>query len=225
MKILLIQDDFKLAEALKDTLEKSGFTVECAYSGEDGIAYAETKIYDLAILEMELHPFRGCEIAKRIRENGIGTPILILTDQYEMDEEIEGLNAGADYYLTRPHCEERLLACIHALLRRQGPQVNELIVGDTTLNLANAILSCHDRQVRLSSKEFDVMRFLMYSQGQILSKELILCRVWGFNSNAVENHVEVYVGLLRKKLKQIGAGMTIKTVRSLGYVAEASGKE
>ena len=162
----------------------------------------------------------GFEVAKKVRTKRLGTPILMLTAKSELEDEIEGLNAGADYYLTKPFDSRKLLACIHALLRRQGPQVNELTVGDTILNLSNSMLSCGENQVRLSSKEFDVMRFLMSSQGQILPKEMILCRVWGFNSNAVENHVEVYVGLLRKKLAYIGSNVRIEAIRRMGYIVE-----
>ena len=162
----------------------------------------------------------GYEVAKKVRDKRLGTPILMLTAKSGVEDEIEGLNAGADYYLTKPFDSRKLLACINALLRRQGPQVNELTVGDTTLNLSNSVLSCGQMNVRLSSKEFDVMRYLMSSQGQILPKEMILCRVWGFNSNAVENHVEVYVGLLRKKLKHIGSNVRIEAVRRLGYIME-----
>ena len=162
----------------------------------------------------------GYEVAKKVRSKRLGTPILMLTAKSELEDEIEGLNAGADYYLTKPFDSRKLLACINALLRRQGPQVNELIMGNTILNLSNSILSCGNNCVRLSSKEFDVMRYLMSSQGQILPKEMILCRVWGFNSNAVENHVEVYVGLLRKKLKHIGSNVRIEAVRRMGYIME-----
>ncbi|MBQ9968885.1 MAG: response regulator transcription factor, partial [Oscillospiraceae bacterium] len=138
-----------------------------------------------------------------------------------LEDEIEGLNAGADYYLTKPFDSRKLLACINALLRRQGPQVNELVLGNTSLDLSACTLNCGGSHIRLSAKEFDVMRFLMSSHGQILPKELILCRVWGFDSTAVENHVEVYVGLLRKKLAHIGSNIRIEAKRRLGYLVEA----
>lgn len=220
MKILIIEDEILLADSLKALLEKKGFEVECVYNGEDGAAFAETGIYDLLILDVMMPKMNGFEVAKKVRTKRLGTPILMLTAKSELEDEIEGLNAGADYYLTKPFDSRKLLACIHALLRRQGPQVNELTVGDTILNLSNSMLSCGENQVRLSSKEFDVMRFLMSSQGQILPKEMILCRVWGFNSNAVENHVEVYVGLLRKKLTYIGSNVRIEAIRRMGYIVE-----
>jgi len=220
MKILIIEDEILLADSLKVLLEKKGFEVECVYNGEDGADFAETGIYDLLILDVMIPKMNGYDVARKVRSKHLGTPILMLTAKSELEDEIEGLNAGADYYLTKPFNSRKLLACINALLRRQGPQVNELTVGNTSLNLSNSILSCGDNSVRLSSKEFDVMRYLMSSQGQILPKEMILCRVWGFNSNAVENHVEVYVGLLRKKLKHISSNVRIEAVRRMGYIME-----
>lgn len=220
MKILIIEDEKLLANSLNALLAKKGFEVECVYDGEEGAAYAETGIYDLLILDVMMPKMNGYEVAKKVRADRCGTPILMLTAKSELEDEIEGLNAGADYYLTKPFDSRKLLACIHALLRRQGPHINELVVGDTSLNLSNCTLVCGENSIRLSSKEFDVMRYLMSSHGQILSKELILCRVWGFDSNAVENHVEVYVGLLRKKLKHICSNVQIKAVRRLGYIVE-----
>ena len=220
MKILIVEDEKMLADSLKVLLEGKGFEVECVYNGEDGAAYAETGVYDLLILDVMMPKMNGYEVAKKVRAERCGTPILMLTAKSELEDEIEGLDAGADYYLTKPFDSRKLLACINALLRRQGPQVNELVVGDTSLNLSNSTLVCGENSVRLSSKEFDVMRYLMSSQGQILPKELILCRVWGFDSNAVENNVEVYVGLLRKKLRHIGSHVRIEAVRRLGYIME-----
>ena len=221
MKILIIEDERLLADSLKVLLEKNGFEAECVYDGDEGAAYAKTEGYDLLILDVMMPGMNGYEVARRVRADRIGTPILMLTAKSELEDEIEGLNAGADYYLTKPFDSRKLLACVNALLRRQGSQVNELRVGDTSLNLSNATLCCKENRVRLSSREFDVMRFLMASHGQILSKEQILCRVWGFNSDAVENHVEVYVGLLRRKLKHIGSNVRIEAIRRLGYIMVA----
>lgn len=218
MKILIIEDEILLADSLKTLLEHKGFDVECVFNGSDGAAYAETGIYDLLILDVMIPEMNGYEVARKVRAERCGTPILMLTAKSDIEDEIEGLNAGADYYLTKPFDSRKLLACINALLRRQGPQVNELTVGSTSLNLSNSTLSCGENSIRLSSKEFDIMRFLMSSEGQILPKELILCRVWGFNSNAVENHVEVYIGLIRKKLRHIDSDLKIEAVRRMGYI-------
>ena len=209
MKVLVIEDEVLLAGSIKALLQSKGFEVACVYNGEDGAAYAETGIYDLLILDVMIPKMNGYEVAKKVRADRCGTPILMLTAKSELEDEIEGLNAGADYYLTKPFDNRKLLACINALLRRQGPQVNELVLGNTALDLSGCALRCGGNQIRLSSK------------GQILPKELILCRVWGFDSNAVENHVEVYVGLLRKKLSHIGSNIHIEAVRRLGYLVEA----
>lgn len=223
MKILVIEDEVLLADSLKALLQGKGFEVECVYDGADGAAYAETGVYDLLILDVMMPKMNGYEVARKVRADRCGTPILMLTAKAELEDEINGLNAGADYYLSKPFDSRKLLACINALLRRQGPQVNELVVGNTSLDLATCTLNCGNNRIRLSAKEFEVMRFLMSSHGQILPKELILCRVWGFESNAVENHVEVYVGLLRKKLDHIGSDICIETVRRMGYLMEARG--
>ena len=220
MKILIVEDEVLLADSLKALLQSKGFEVECVYNGEDGTAYAETGIYDLLILDVMMPKLNGYEVARKVRSQRCGTPILMLTAKSELEDEIEGLNAGADYYLTKPFDSRKLLACINALLRRQGPEVNELIFGNTSLDLASCTLRCGDDQVHLSAKEFDVMRLLLASKGTILPKEVILCRVWGFDSNAVENHVEVYIGLLRKKLDHIGSNLRIEAKRRLGYVVE-----
>ncbi len=220
MKILVIEDEKLLADSLKVLLEKKGFTVECVYDGETGEEYAETGIYDLLILDVMMPKMNGYQVARSVRAKRCGTPILMLTARSSLEDRIEGLNAGADYYLTKPFDSRELLACINALLRRQGSQVDELTLGNTALDLGTCTLLCGSRSVRLSAKEFDVMRFLLQSKGSILSKEVILAKVWGYDSNAVENNVEVYIGFLRKKLATIGSNVAIVSVRRLGYQLE-----
>lgn len=222
MKILIVEDEVLLANSLKTLLEKKGFTVEVAYDGETGKDYAETGVYDLLILDVMMPKLNGYDLARQVRAERCATPILMLTAKGELEDRIEGLNAGADYYLTKPFDTRELLACINALLRRQGDQVNELRFGNTALDLASGMLVCGAERVRLSAKEFDIMRFLLQSKGNNLSKEVLLARVWGFDSNAVENHVEVYVGFLRKKLASIGSNVRIEAVRRLGYHLEVA---
>ena len=217
MKILVIEDEQLLADSLKTLLERKGFDVECVYDGEAGAEYAETGVYDLLILDVMMPRMNGYQGAKRC-----GTPILMLTARSGLEDRIEGLNAGADYYLTKPFDSRELLACVGALLRRQGSQVDELTLGNTVLELGTCILMCGGRSVRLSAKEFDVMRYLFQARGSIVSKESILSRVWGFDSDAVENNVEVYIGFLRKKLKAIGSNVTIQSIRRLGYQLEVT---
>ena len=221
MKILVIEDEVLLANSIKALLVNKGFDVECVYDGEDGALYAETGVYDLLILDVMMPKMNGYEVAKKVRFDRCTTPILMLTARSGIEDRLEGLNAGADYYLTKPFDSRELLACINVLLRRQGTQVNELVVGNTALDLGSCTLSCGGNVVRLSAKEFDVMRFMMQSKGSVLPKEMILSRCWGFESNAVENHVEVYVAMLRKKLSYIGSNVRIDAIRRLGYVMEA----
>lgn len=220
MKILIVEDEKMLADSLKELLQNKGFEVEAVYDGIDGAEYAELGIYDLLILDVMMPGLNGYEVARKVRSKRCATPILMLTAKSGLEDRIEGLNAGADYYLTKPFDVRELLACINALLRRQGNQVDELVYGNTALDLASGMLVCGENRVRLSAREFDVMRFLLQSRGQNLSKEVILARIWGYDSNAVENHVEVYVGFLRKKLRSIGSNLRIAAIRRLGYHLE-----
>ena len=194
--------------------------MEVVHDGKTGEAYAELGIYDLLILDVMMPKMDGYQLARTLRARHCATPILMLTAKSALEDRITGLNAGADYYLTKPFDSGELLACVNALLRRQGSQVDELTFGNTALDLASGSLVCGEKSVRLSAREFDVMRLLMRSGERNLSKETILTRVWGYESDAVENHVEVYVGFLRKKLRSIGSDIRIEAIRRLGYHLE-----
>ena len=220
MKILIVEDEKLLALSLRTLLTGKGFEVELCHDGISGSEYALTGIYDLLILDVMMPGMNGYELARAVRARRCSTPILMLTARSGLEDRIEGLNAGADYYLTKPFDSMELLACINALLRRQGNQVDELCYGNTHLDLSSSTLICGEKSLRLSAKEFDVMRYLFTSGGNNLSKEAIIARVWGFDSNAVENHVEVYVGFLRKKLAVIGSNVRIVAARRLGYHLE-----
>ena len=220
MKLLVIEDATLLADTIHALLSQKGFEVEVAYDGETGEEYAELGIYDLLILDVMMPKMNGYEVARKVRASKCGTPILMLTAKSDLEDRITGLNAGADYYLTKPFDTRELLACINALLRRQGAQVNEMVYGNTSLDLSSGMLVCGSNSVRLSAREFDIMRFLLQSGSRNLSKEVILARVWGYDSDAVENHVEVYVGFLRKKLSSIGSNIRIEAIRRMGYHLE-----
>lgn len=217
MKILLVEDEKLLAESLKTLLSSKGFQVETVYDGETGAEYAELGVYDLLILDVMMPGLNGFEVARRVRSHRCSVPILMLTARSDISDRIEGLNAGADYYLTKPFDSRELLACINALLRRQGNQVDTLCYGDTELDLGTSILRCGEKSVRLSAREFDVMRALLQAGERITSKETLLARVWGYDSEAVDNHVEVYIAFLRRKLSAIGSGVSIETQRRMGY--------
>ncbi len=220
MKILIIEDEVLLASSLKALLEKKGFEVDMVHDGESGKQYAELGVYDLLIMDVMMPGIDGYELAARVRADRLSTPILMLTARSEVEDRIRGLNAGADYYLTKPFDSRELLACVNALMRRQGEQVDTLNFGNTSLDLGTGQLICGDKSIRLSAKEFDIMRFLLRSGSRNLSKEVLLARVWGYDSNAVENHVEVYIGFLRKKLASIGSNVRIEAIRRMGYHLE-----
>ncbi len=221
MKILVIEDERLLADSICELLESKGFEAEAVYDGKNGTEYTELGIYDLMILDVMMPEIDGYEVARRVRADRCGIPILMLTARSGIEDKIEGLNSGADYYLTKPFDSRELLACINALLRRQGAQINELSYGNTSLDLESGKLIRGEKSVRLSAREFDVMRILMQSKENNVSKETLLTKVWGYDSNAVENHVEVYVGFLRKKLLSIGSDLRIEAIRRLGYHLEA----
>ncbi len=220
MKILVIEDEKLLADSIKELLERKGFQVETVYDGETGKEYAELGIYDLLILDVMMPRMDGYEVAWQVRQHRCNTPILMLTAKSDVADRIAGLNAGADYYLTKPFDSGELLASINALLRRQAGQVNEMVFGNTTLDLGTSMLMADGKTIRLSAKEFDVMRLLLRAGKRNLSKSAILSHIWGLESNAVENHVEVYVAILRKKLSTISSNVKIVSIRGLGYHLE-----
>ena len=181
MKILVIEDEKLLAQSIRAVLEQKGFTVETVYDGETGAEYALLGIYDLLILDVMMPGMDGFEVARAVRASRCATPILMLTARSGIEDRIQGLNAGADYYLTKPFDTRELLACVNALLRRQGDQVDLLRCGNTTLDLSTCILRAKS-EVRLSAREFDVMRFLLQSGSRNISKETLLQKVWGLSS-------------------------------------------
>ena len=225
MKILIVEDERLLAGSIEELLRNQGFEAEAVHDGETGLSYARTGVYDLVILDVMMPGKNGYEVAKALRSSHLGTPILMLTARSGLEDRITGLDAGADYYLTKPFDSRELTACVRALLRRQGSQVDEMGFGNTILDLSTAVLSCAGKEIRLSAKEFDILRLLFQSGAGNLSKETILARVWGYDSDAVENHVEVYVCFLRKKLASIGSNIRIESIRRLGYHLEVSGDD
>lgn len=225
LKILVVEDEKILADSLGALLRKHGFEADVVYDGKSGEEYAESGIYDLMLLDIMMPGMNGYEVARRLRARHSGIPILMLTARSELEDRIRGLDSGADYYMTKPFDTRELLACINALLRRQGSQVNEAVFGNTSLELSTAMLVCGQKSVRLSAKEFEIMRLLFQEGKRNLSKERILEKVWGYDSDAVENHVEVYIGFLRKKLSGIGSDVQIKAIRRLGYHLEVAGND
>ena len=224
MKILIVEDNQLLAESLQDMLCQKNFEVDCVFDGTAGVEYALLQIYDLIILDVMLPKLNGYEVARRIRAHKCTTPILMLTAKTSINDRVCGLDAGADYYLGKPFDERELMACVNALLRRQGNQVDELTFGNTALELASCLLVCGSKSVRLSAKEYDIMRILMAAGKSNVPKMTLLLRVWGYESSATENNVEVYIGFLRKKLRSINSNITIEAARKIGYHLALSDK-
>lgn len=223
LKILVVDDESRMRKLVRDFLVKKDFEVLEAGDGAEAVdLFFDTKDVALVILDVMMPKMDGYQLARTLRAQHCSTPILMLTAKSALEDRITGLNAGADYYLTKPFDTGELLACVNALLRRQGSQVDELTFGNTSLDLASGSLVRGEKSVRLSAREFNVMRLLMLSGERNLSKETILTRVWGYDSDAVENHVEVYVGFLRKKLRSIGSDIRIEAIRRLGYHLEVS---
>lgn len=222
MRILVIEDEKNLATSLVRLLEGEKYAAEAVYDGSAGLDYARTGQYDALILDVMIPSFDGFQVVSILRQEGYDVPILMLTAQDEVSAKVRGLDSGADDYLTKPFTTEELLARVRALLRRQGSvQTNKVTYGDVTLSLSNSILARENKQVRLSRKEQEVLRIMMaLPPGQIISKDDLIVKVWGADSDAQDNNVEAYISFLRKKLIYLGSDVQIINRRSLGYLLE-----
>ena len=220
-RILAVDDERAILDALARVLGRDGHEVVKA-ADPTAVPGMDLSRFDLVLCDVMMPGLDGYTVASRLRAEHHAVPILMLTAKSDLMDRVAGLNAGADYYLTKPFDSRELLACVGALLRRQGEQVDELTFGNTALDLSAGMLRCGSKSVRLSAREFDVMRILLQAKGGNVSKETLLERVWGFDSNAVENHVEVYAGFLRKKLASIGSNVRIEAIRRLGYHLEVA---
>ena len=222
MRALIVEDDRALARTLGEMLKSAYFESDISYDGESGLDNGLSDTYDLIVLDIMLPKKDGFSIARELRAAKIDTPILMLTARTETGDKVRGLDSGADYYLTKPFEMSELLACVRALTRRQGEVVmDELTFGDLTLNLSTCDLCYGDKKVRLGKKEFSIMRIFMANGAAIVSKETLINKVWGFESDAEDNNVEVYISILRKKLAFLKAPVQIATLRKFGYRLEA----
>lgn len=221
MNILVVEDERNLADALCHILKEANYNAEASYDGKAGLSYAESGMYDAMILDVMLPGMNGYEIVHELRRQNNSIPVLMLTARTSTTDKIEGLDCGADDYMTKPFEAPELLARLRALTRRQGDVViDEATFGDLTLDLNTHDLSCGTRSVHLSQKEFEVMRMLMSSTGRVVSKGDLLTRVWGTDGEASENSAEAYVSFLRKKLAHLHSKVSITTLRMLGYRLE-----
>lgn len=225
MRVLVVEDEVRLAETLQDLLEMNGYTADIRHDGESGLDEALTGIYDVILLDVMLPKLDGFTVLQRLRGEGNTTPVLMLTARSDLSDRVKGLDCGADYYLTKPFEPKELLACVRALTRR-GPELRPTDVlefGDLRLEKDTFTLFCGERSVRLSRKEFDMMELLMRGRSAVLTKETLLVKVWGYESDAEDNNVEVYVSFLRKKLDHLRSRVKIRTIRMVGYCLEDAG--
>ena len=218
VRILVVDDEVRLAEALAQILTENRYLVDTCHDGESGFDNAMSGIYDVIVLDVMLPKMDGFTVVKKMRQAGEKTPVILLTAKDEIPDKVAGLDSGADDYLTKPFSPEELLARVRALSRRPSEVLpNLLSFGDVTLDQSANNLSCGGRSVRLGLKEYEVMRLLLSNRMGVVPKEEILLKVWGAESDAEDNNVEVYISFLRKKLFFLGSHVTIETVRKLGY--------
>ncbi len=223
MRVLIVEDEIKLADALIQILEKNKISADACYDGADGLDNALTGIYDVIVLDIMLPKMNGIDVLRNIRKEGLTTPILLFTAKDDVADKVRGLDSGADDYLTKPFATEELLARIRALGRRSTAGLvsdDRLEYGDIVLDLSAYELSSGKNSVKLGLKEFSIMELLMKNTGRVLTKENLIIKVWGYESDAEYNNVEVYISFLRKKLSFLKSKTIIKTIRGVGYIME-----
>lgn len=222
MRILLVEDETALSDALVQILHKSKYIVDAVFDGESGLDNALSGIYDIIILDVMLPRMNGLDVLREIRRCKLSTPVLLLTARDSIADKVAGLDVGADDYMTKPFSSEELLARIRSLYRRNANVIfeNVLTWSDLTLDLATYELFCGDNSIKLGLKEFSMMELFLRNGSRILSKETLILKIWGYESDAENNNVEVYVSFLRKKLTHIRSKVLIKTVRGVGYCLE-----
>lgn len=222
MKLLVVEDEIQLADALSEILRRNKYSVDTVYNGIDGLDNAVTGVYDCIILDIMLPGMNGLDVLGNIRKEKISTPVLLLTARCEIDDKINGLDCGADDYLTKPFVTEELLARIRALTRRKGEVIDDdrLDYGGLELIKSTLSIKCSENDVKLSLKEYQIMELLISNPRQILPKERIIEKIWGYESDVEYNNIEVYISFLRKKLVIISAPVQIKTARGIGYYLE-----
>lgn len=224
MRILLIEDSVRLADTLAEILKQENFQVDIVYDGQDGYDYASTQIYDLILLDVMLPKMNGYEVLKKLRQKEVTTPVLILSAKSEQEDKIEGFLNGADDYVTKPFDVSELLLRINAILRRSKSPVSteNLSCGNLVLNTLSCELKNSETSsfLHLSKTEYQLMEELLHHQNQVLSKDQLITKVWGYDSEVEENSVEVYISFLRKKMKLLNVNAKISAKRGLGYYME-----
>ena len=221
MNVLVVEDERNLADAIVKILEDEGYNAEATYDGKAGLTCAKSGLYDAIVLDVMLPGMSGYDVVNKIRHAGVSTPVLMLTARTSTEDKVRGLDSGADDYMTKPFEAPELLARLRALTRRRGDVlIDEIKFADIRLDLNTHDLSCAEKSVHLSGKEFEVLSILMGSSSRVVSKQDLLTRVWGTDGEASENSVEAYVSFIRKKLSHLGSKVQVTTLRMLGYRLE-----
>lgn len=222
MRLLLIEDEKELSEALVEILTQNKYVVDAVYDGEDGLNYALTDIYDVIVLDIMLPKLNGLSVLKELRKKEITTPIIMLTAKSQIEDRVQGLDLGADDYLTKPFAADELLARLRSITRRKGNVINDsyLSYGDVRLDLNTYDLEVKGESIRLTLKEFEIIRYFMERPKVVVSKDDLITKLWGFDAEIEYNNIEVYISFIRKKLQHLNSRVNIVTIRGVGYKME-----
>jgi len=223
MRVLMVEDEKYMARAIAEVLKKNKYSVDLAHDGQYGLDCALSGIYDMIILDIMLPKIDGFSILKEIRNQRIETPVILLTARGQVEDKVSGLDLGADDYLTKPFHADELLARLRALGRRKDGLLHDGILrfSDISLSPNTLVITSNDKSVKLTLKESQLLELLIHNKNIIISKDMIIEKIWGFDSNVEDNHVEVHISLLRKKLSKIDSCTQIKTIRGAGYTLAA----
>lgn len=228
MRILIIEDEEKLSEVIADRLKKEKYAVDISNDGETGLDNALTNIYDLIILDIMLPKINGFDILKELKENSIDSKVLVLTAKSMLEDKLTGFNNGANDYLTKPFHMDELIARVNAQLKNTSKlKVNSIEIGDLQLDMSKCILSCKDtnESIEVIGKEYLLLEYLMNNYNQVISREQIYNKIWGFDNDSESNNLEAYLSFIRKKLKFIGSNTNIKAIRGVGYKLEVANEK
>lgn len=222
MRLLLVEDEKQLSEALQQILIKNNYSVDVVFNGEDGLNYGLTDVYDVIVLDIMLPRLNGLQVLKILRNKKISTPIILLTAKDSVEDRILGLDSGADDYLPKPFSPEELLARLRAITRRNGDFISENILefSDIKLNLSTYEMEVENNSITLTLKEFDILKYFMQRPKVVVGKDDLISKIWGFDSDVEHNNIEVYISFLRKKLAYVESKVKITTIRRVGYRLE-----
>ena len=222
MRLLLVEDEKQLSEALQQILIKNNYSVDVVFNGEDGLNYGLTDVYDVIVLDIMLPRLNGLQVLKMLRNKKISTPIILLTAKDSVEDRILGLDSGADDYLPKPFSPEELLARLRAITRRNGDFISENILefSDIRLNLSTYEMEVGNNSITLTLKEFDILKYFMQRPKVVVGKDDLISKIWGFDSDVEHNNIEVYISFLRKKLAYVESQVKITTIRRVGYRLE-----